>query len=98
MTARSERTAVVAALSDPFLGLDFFAREFGVSVDHLQNISLAQRGLAPKSPFSARGLRRYPTFIQGPGGRRLGLYESQYRQWREEQRAPLPRRVVGGVR
>jgi hypothetical protein len=80
--------------NDPFLGLDFFAVEFDCSVKHLQAISLVQRGLwatrkrNAKKPFSDRAVRRYPTFIKGPGGR-IGMWASQYEKWREEVGAPL---------
>jgi len=80
--------------SDPFLGLEFFAREFGVSMKHLNRISLVQRGLwgtrkkKAKKPSSDRCIRRYPTFIKGPGGR-IGMWAADYAKWREEIGSPL---------
>jgi hypothetical protein len=75
-------------VSDPFLSLHFFAKEFGVSAKHLENVSLAQRGLMKKQKFSKRLLGRYPKFIKGPGGK-VGLWSSQYRAWREQIGAPV---------
>lgn len=79
----------MSRFSDPFLGLEFFATEFGVTVKHLRNVSLAQRGrFKTRHNFSAASLSRYPRFVKGPGGK-LGMYASKYRRWRNVIGSPL---------
>lgn len=73
-----------SAHSDPFLPLEFFAKEFNCSAKHLSNVSLQQRGRLKEPMFSQRAIARYPVFVKGPKGA-VGMYASQYRTWRERQ-------------